>query len=238
MPNNAVLVVCGDFEAAKTKALIEKYYGPLERGPENTAGFPTEDEQTAAVYKAVSDPLAPIALAMVSFDIPPPRDPDRDALELLATVLTDGASARLPKRLVDDDKLASGVVMQAGFPIPTYGPGQLATLLIANKGIALKDLRAAFWDEISRVQTKGITAAELKRAKAKTYKNHLDGLATTLYKAMQLATYETFYGGAEQLATDYKRFDKITAADLKRVATKYLTEPRSVTFDITPGAAQ
>src|SRR5690606_4898099 len=129
-----------------------------------------------------------IPVALISFDIPPPREADRDALELLATVLTDGASARLTRRLVDDDKLAAGVVMQAGFPIPTYGPGQLATLLIANKDVALADLRAAFWDEIEKVKKSGVGAAELKRAKAKLYKSHVDGLSKTLYKSMQLAT--------------------------------------------------
>lgn len=236
-PNNAVLVISGDFEQAKAKELVQKYFGPLPRGPEVTRTFPEEAEQTAAVYKEVADPLAPIPLALISFDIPRPREADRDALELLATVLTDGASARLNKRLIDDDKLAAGVVMQAGFPIPTYGPGQLATLLIASKDVKLADLRAAFWDELEKVKKSGVSAAELKRAKAKLYKGHVDGLATTLYKSMQLATYETFFGGADKLNSDYKRFEKISAADLKRVAGKYLTQERAVTFDITPGGA-
>ena len=238
-PNNAVLVLCGDFESAKAKALVEKYFGPIARGPELNPTFPEEAEQTGGpVYKEVSDPLAPVPLSLVSFDIPPPREKDRDALELLATILTDGASARLPKRLVDDDKLAATVMMQAGFPIPTYGQGQLATLLIASNGVKLEDLRAAFWDELDKVKKKGISAAELKRAKAKIYKDYVVGLSKTRYKAGQLATYETFYGGAEKLNGDYKRFDKISAGDLKRVANTYLTQDRSVTFDIVPGGAQ
>jgi len=128
-------------------------------------------------------------------------------------------------------------MMQTGFPIPTYGPGQLAALLVAQKGVKLADLRAAFWDEIEKVKKQGVSPADLKRAKAKRYKEYVDGLDSTLYKAMQLATYEVFYGGADKFNGDYKRFDKITAADLKRVANTYLTQPRSVTFDITPGGA-
>ncbi|MCA9661564.1 MAG: insulinase family protein [Myxococcales bacterium] len=235
-PNNAVLSICGDIDPAKTKALVEKYFGPLKKGPELQHSFPEEAAQTAAVYTEVKDPLAPVPLSLVSFDIPPPREKDRDALELLATILTDGASARLPKRLVDDEKLAATVMMQAGFPIPTYGPGQLATLLVASKDTKLADLRAAYWDELEKVKKKGISAAELKRAKAKLYKLYVEGLSKTLYKAAQLATYESFYGGAEKLNGDYKRFDKITAGDLKRVANTYLTQERSVTFDIVPGA--
>lgn len=237
-PNNAVLVIAGDFEPGKTRELVQKYFGPLQKGPELERKFPAEAAQAQAVYKEVTDPLAPIPLALISFDIPPPRERDRDALELLATVLTAGPSARLNKRLVDDDKLAAGVVMQAGFPIPTYGPGQLATLLIASKDVKLADLRAAFWDELEKVKKAGVSAVELKRAKAKRYKEHVDGLGTTLYRSMQLATYETFFGGAEKLNSDYKRFEKISAADLKRVAAQYFTAERSVTFDILPGGAQ
>ncbi|MCA9715557.1 MAG: insulinase family protein, partial [Myxococcales bacterium] len=109
VPNNATLVIVGDFELAEARALVEKYYGPLPRGPENATEIPSEPEQEAAVYKEVKDPLAPVSLALISFDIPKPREADRDALELLAAILTDGASARLTKRLVDDDKLASTV---------------------------------------------------------------------------------------------------------------------------------
>ncbi len=237
VPNNATLVIVGDFDAKEARALVEKYYGPLPRGPENTTEVPVEAEQTAAVYKEVKDPLAPVSLALISFDIPKPREADRDALELLATILTDGASARMTKRLVDDDKLASTVMMQAGFPIPTYGPGQLAALLVAANGKQLSDVRAAFWDEIAKVQKKGVSASELKRGKAKLYKDHVDGQQKTLFKAMQLATYETFYGGAELFNQDVQRFEKIKVSDLKRVAKQYLTPARSVTFDIVPGAS-
>jgi len=235
VPNNATLVVVGDIDPKKTRALIDKYFASIPKGPENTKAFPKEEEQKEAVYTEVKDPLAPIPLAIVSFDVPPPRTKDRDALELLATVLTNGKSARLPKRLVDDEKLAVQVVMQAGFPIPTYGPGQLATLLIASKDVELATLRASFWDEIDKVQKKGVTAAELRRGKAKLRKQYVDGLDSTLFKAMQLATYETFYGGANEFLKDQDRYAKITGADLKRVAKKYLSKEASVTFDIVPG---
>jgi predicted Zn-dependent peptidase len=235
VPNNATLVVVGDFDPKRTRKLVEKHFAGIPKGPENTTKFPEEREQKKAFYEEAKDPLAPIPLAIVSFDVPPPRTKDRDALELLATVLTSGKSARLPKRLVDDEKLAVQVMMQAGFPIPTYGPGQLATLLIASKDVELATLRASFWDEIEKVKKKGVTAAELRRGKAKLRKQYVDGLDSTLFKAMQLATYETFFGGAHEFLKDQDRYAKITRADLKRVAKKYLTKEASVTFDIVPG---
>ncbi len=235
VPNNATLVICGDFQPKQARALVEKYYGVLQAGAEIPRDFPQEAKQTAAVYKEVPDPLAPTPLALISFDIPPPQTPDHDALELLATVLTSGASSRLQKLLVDDKKLASMAMMKPGFPWATYGPSQLVTLLIASKDTKLADLRAAFWAELERVQAEGVTAAEITRARAKLYKQHIDTLDSTMYKAMQLATYEAFYGGAEKFAADLKRFDKLTPADLKRVATQYMGKPQSVTFDIVPG---
>jgi predicted Zn-dependent peptidase len=235
VPNNAVLVLCGDFEPAKARKLVEKHFGAIPKGPENTYAFPKEDEQTQAVYKEVTDPLAPIGLALVSWDIPQPRTADRDALELLATVLSDGGSARLNRVLVDEKKLAAGVQMASGFPIPTYGPGQLAVLLPAAKDVKLETLRAAFWEEIETVQKKGVSKKELARAKAKKRKQFVNGMGSTGFKARRLATYEAFYGGAKGINEDYGRYDKITAKDLQRVAKQYLTQPRSVTFDILPG---
>lgn len=235
VPNNATLVICGDFQPKQARALVEKYYGVLQAGAELPREFPQEARQTAAVYKETTDPLAPTPLALISFDIPPPHTPDHDALELLATVLTSGASARLQKLLVDDKKLASMALMQPGFPWATYGPSQLVALLVASKDTKLADLRAAFWAEIERVQREGVTAAEVARARSQLYKQHIDTLGSTMYKAMQLATYEAFLGGAEKFAGDLKRFDRLTPADLKRVAAQYMSQPASVTFDIVPG---
>ena len=235
-PNNATLVLCGDFDRVKARALVEKYYGPLQAGAALTYGFPAEAPQTTAVYKEIVDPLAPTPLTLISFDAPAPRTADYTALELLAATLADGASSRLPRVLVDDKKLSAGVNLQAGFPWMTYGPSQMVALLVASNDTKLPALRAAFWAEIEKVHRDGVTAAEVERARAKLRKRHVDGLGSTFYKASQLATYEAFFGGAEQFAGDIARFDRVTPADLKRVAGKYITQPASVTFDVVPGA--
>ncbi|MBL8974241.1 MAG: insulinase family protein [Myxococcales bacterium] len=234
VPNNATLVICGDFDPKQARALVEKYYGPLKPGAELPRGYPQESVQKEAVYREVQDPLAPTPLALISFDIPAPQTPDHTALELLSAVLTSGASARLTKLLVDDKKLASMVMLQPGFPWTTYGPSQLVGLLIASKDTKLADLRAAFWAELERVKKDGVTAAEISRARSKLYKQHVDTLGDTMFKAAQLATYESFFGGAEKFSDDLKRFDSVGPADLKRVANQYLGQASSVTFDIVP----
>jgi predicted Zn-dependent peptidase len=236
-PNNATLVICGDFEGTDARTLVDKYFAGIERGPDNETKFPVEPEQKEAVYEKTTDDLAPVPATIISWDIPQPREKDRDALELLAAVLTNGASARLNKRMVDEDKLALQVVMQTGFPIPTYGPGQLAALFIGKRKTKLEDLRKAFWEEIEAVQKKGVSKKEVARARAKMRKQYVDSLGSTTFKAMQLATYEAFFGGADKFAGDLARFDKISTKDLKRVAKQYLTQERSVTYDILPGAS-
>lgn len=234
-PNNATLVLVGDFESKDAKDLVNKYFGPIPKGPEIERTFPEEPEQTKAVKKEVKDPLAPVPMVLVSWDIPEARTEDRDALELLTAILSTGASARLNKKLVDEDKVALQVIMQAGFPIPTYGPGQLATLLIPSDKASPEELQKAFWAEIDKVQKEGVSKKELNKARAKKKFEYLDSLDSTLFKAMQLATYEVFYGGAEKFNGDYKRFDELKTKDLDAVARKYLTKERSVTFEIMPG---
>jgi predicted Zn-dependent peptidase len=234
-PNNATLVLCGDFDAGKARALVEKYYGGLKSGPALAYGYPVEEAQKAAIIKEIKDPLAPAALTLISFDAPAPRTPDYTALELLAATMSGGASARLPRVLVDDKKLAAQADMQVGFPWMTYGPSQMVVLMMASKDTTLADLRAAFWNELDKVAREGVTQAEVDRARARLRKRHVDGLGSTFYKAQELATYETFFGGAEKFAGDIARFDKIKPADLKRVAGKYLNQAASVTFDVVPG---
>lgn len=236
VPNNATLVIVGDFDATATKKMVEKYFGPIPKGPENKTAFPEEPEQTEAVYKEVTDPLAPLGMSIVSFDIPAPRTKDRDALDLLAAIMTDGPSARLNRALVDEQKVALQVQMQSGFPIPTYGPGQLATILIPADGKTHEDIRAAFWAEIEKVAEDGVSKRELNRARAKAEVANTQGLDEVLYKSMMLATYETFYGGADKFPGDLERLEKITTKDIKRVAKRYLSQKRSVTIDIKPGA--
>jgi len=234
-PNNATLVLVGDFDPKRAKSLVEQYYGPIPKGPDLKLTFPEEPEQKEAVVKNVKDPLAPVPMVLVSWDIPEARTEDRDALELLTAILSSGASSRLNKALVDEKKVALQAFMTAGFPIPTYGPGQLATIMIPSDKASPDELQAAFWEEIERVHEKGVSNKELKKALAKKKFEYLNSLDSTLFKASQLATYEVFYGGAEKFNGDYKRFDKVKVKDLERVAKQYLTKPRSVTFVIEPG---
>ena len=173
---------------------------------------------------------------LVSWDVPPPRTKDRDALELLASIMTEGQSSRLNKRMVDQDKVALQAQMITGFPIPTYGPGQLMTLVIPANGVEAAKAREVLWEEIQLVQSKGVSKKELDKARAKRKFEYVNSLGNTLFKAMELATYETFFGGADKFIGDYKRYDAITVKDIQRVAQEYLTVDKSVTFDIKPGA--
>jgi zinc protease len=236
VPNNATLVVVGDFEPARAKTLIEQHFGPIPKGPDNTWQYPSEPIQTEAVYRQVTDPLAPVPAVLMSWDVPPPRTKDRDALELLASIMTEGQSSRLNKRMVDEDKVAIQVQMITGFPIPTYGPGQLMTILIPANGVESEQAREVLWEEIAKVQSKGVSKKELDKARAKRKFEYVSSLGDTLFKAMELATYETFFGGADKFLGDYERYDAITVKDIQRVAQEYLSVERSVTFDIKPGA--
>jgi zinc protease len=236
VPNNATLVIVGDFDPKNAKELVGKYFAAIPKGEDNPGTFPTEKKQTEAVYKKVEDPLAPFPAIIMSWDIPPPRTADRDALDVLAKVLASGASSRLRKRLIDEDKTALEVIMQAGFPIPTYGPGQLALLAIANGDATPEKIRGALWEEIEKVQREGISKAELDRALTKVKVEYTQTLGDTLFKASELATYETFFGGADKWPKEIDRLQKLKPADLQRVAREYLTKEASVTFDIVPPA--
>ena len=127
--------------------------------------------------------------------------------------------------------------MMSGFPIPTYGPGELLTLLIPANNVDLAAASKVLWEEIELVRSKGVSKRELDTARAKKKVEYVRSLGDTLFKAEQLATYETFFGGANEFVDDYERFDAITIKDIQRVAKQYLSVERSVTFEISPPEA-
>ena len=106
VPNNAVLVVAGDLDIAKTKKMISEYFGPIPRGAEITRNFPKEEPITQEIREKAYDPNIQIPAAMVAYRTPGFRERDARILDMISTYLSDGRSSKLYKKLVDEQKQA------------------------------------------------------------------------------------------------------------------------------------
>ncbi|HEX9102928.1 MAG TPA: pitrilysin family protein, partial [Polyangia bacterium] len=160
-PNNAALVVVGDTDEATVKALADKYFGPLEKGPPPRHDAPKEPEQTAERDKTL-ELAVQLPIIIGGYHIPAGDSPDLFALEVLQRILSGGESSRLHQRLVRKDKTA---VAAGGFVFAHEDPGLFLTFALYLPNMDAAKLKSALDEEIAKISTTKVDARELQKAK-------------------------------------------------------------------------
>src|SRR5688572_30600579 len=235
-PNNAVLSIVGDVDTKKTMALIEKYFGAIARQPDPKRPDLTEPPHTAERRSTIEDPLARLPQIDIAWIIPPAQSPDSAALDVLSSVLSSGRSSRINQVIVREKQLA--VFASAGNP-DKRGPGlfQVSAQVAPQKNPA--DVEAALLEEIEKVKTGPIHDWEIEKAQNNAIRQQAAALTSTLQRAIQLGEYALFFDNPNLVNTRAQSYQKITAADVQRVAKKYLTkENRSVIITLPKPAAR
>lgn len=235
-PNNAILVVAGDVDAETVRALAQKTYGKLERGPDLPPRIrPVEPEQdtrrTVTLTDArVGEPSFSTQWVVPSYHTAKPGE--AEALDLLSEILGGGPRSRLYQELVVRKKIATSA--GASFQGNMLDATNFAVYAQPRDGNSIADVEAAANAEVARIATAGVTAEELERAKDRFIRSTVfardrqDAMAN-MYGAT-LAT-----GGTIQDITDWPdRIAKVTADQIKTVAARYLVPDRSVTGYLLP----
>lgn len=223
-PNNAILSVAGDFEAAQAKAWITKYFADLPRGQAiaRPAVSPvTLDKETRLVYEdKVQVPRLYIQWPTVG-----EKNDDRFALQVLDAITAGPRTARLTKALVYDQQAAAAVgTSQNSFE----DVGDFLITVTPRPGYSLTELEAAVDTLLDRLKTDGPTTEEIARATAGLEFSFVNGLQSNLGKATRLADGAGFHGDPGYFQTEYQKQLAVTPADVKRVANQYLTKGRVV----------
>lgn len=233
-PNNATLVVVGDFVSGDAKRLIERYYADIPRVDAPPPVVCDQPFNTGAIVRRVTDKNATIPAVLTFWRIPAVSNADYPALDLLSTILGQGESSRLNRTIVRDAKLAA--VAQALLdPVgPTRGPGLFGVLAIANQGVSIDTVTAAVAAQVAHVAADGVTEAELGKARNTWRSSTITGRQRVLNVAEALQFADMFLGGAEQVNTDIARYTAVTIADVKRVAATYLRPDNLLTMLIVP----
>ncbi len=235
VPNNATLVVTGDFQPAETKALIEQYFGSIPRRADPPTVSCDQPFNVGQQRKSVTDSKANLPAMLMLWRIPEFSNADTPALEFLATILGSGESSRLNRTIVRDAKAAVATQALAGIG-PRRGPNVFATLLIANQGVTTDSLEKLLTREVASVVASGVTAEELEKAKNAYRAQRIAGLATSMGRAEALHAAAMYLGDPKAANTELDRFMKVTVDDIKRVAAKYLRPENSVITQIKPEA--
>ena len=239
-PNNATLVVVGDFQPAATKQLISQYFGDIPRAdpPPPVACDDKTAYNKGARRERVLDTKATLPAVFKAYMIPAYDSPDYPALELLGTIFGRGESSRLNRTLVRDTKLAAGTQSFVNLFGPRRGPGQFALFAVANGGVAIDTVDARLNDVVAKIVADGVSEDELVKAKNNYIADQIRERQRVMSLAQALIRANFFLGGPEKYLNDTDRYTSVTAADVKRVAEKYLRPDNSMTFIISAEAAK
>ena len=235
-PNNAILVVVGDFQPAPARQMVTEYFGGIARGATPPAVNCAPQGATGReVVRRIPDRNANLPAILTAYRAVPPSHADYPALELLSTIIGGGESSRLNRTLVRDAKVA--VAAQSLFnPFgPMRGAGIFGALVIANQGVDVDTLRVRFAREMTTV-AQGISAEELAKAKNSWRSSTIFGRQTAIATSEAVHYAAMYLGSPDAINSDAARYEAVTLADLRRVATTYLRPDNSLTLVIVPEA--
>ncbi|MFA5816288.1 MAG: pitrilysin family protein, partial [Bacteroidales bacterium] len=235
MPNNATLVLSGDFDPATAKQLIEKYFGEIKSGADlaDPKPVPVKLTETKKLYHEDNFAKAP-QLTMV-WPTVEQFSPDSYALDYLGQLLSRGKKAPLYKVLVKKKKLTSNTRANNGSMEIT---GTFDVSVTANEGVSLKEVESAIFEAFARFEKDGFTEADVDRIKAGQETDFYNGISSILGKSRQLATYNEYAGSPDFYKKDIERVKAVTKADIMRVYDKYIKgKPYLATSFVPKGRA-
>ncbi len=231
VPNNAVLVVAGDIEIAKTKKMIEDYFGPIPRGEDIVRDFPKEDPITETIKAEAYDSNIQIPAIMAAYRTPAMTERDAYVLDMLSSYLSSGKTSKLYKKMVDDDKMALqvGAINQSQ---EDYGTYILYGLPLGDN--SLEDLLAGIDAELVKVQTTLMSERDYQKLQNKFENNFVNANSSVSGIANSLARYYMLYDDVNLINNEINIYRSITREEIQAAAKKYLNPNQRLVLEYLP----
>ncbi|HWM25145.1 MAG TPA: pitrilysin family protein [Chthoniobacterales bacterium] len=231
-PDNATLIVVGDFKQEELDGWIKKYFGaipkPAEKIPRVTVKEPARTQDKLETSYSAKAPLPAIALTYL---LPSVRSKDAPALSLAEEILAGGASSRLYQALVYEQQIAQAVTCSADL---REDLGLLVFRMVLASGKPVAEAKKSLTDQIENVIKKGVSEAELDKAKSRFLTSKLLERETANGKASALGEAAVVYGDATRVNTDLAKVQAVTAAQVKDVLKRYVTGKKKVVIEYLP----
>src|SRR6187402_824119 len=235
LPNNAVLVVAGDFEKKQAKEWIQKYFGPIAKGEVLPKKTFLEEPITQTIKATYEDPNIQIPMLVASYRTPSMKSRDARVLDLISSYLSDGKSSRLYKKVVDDKKMAFQIGA-VGFSQEDYGMYIIFGLPMAD--FSTKDVLKEIDEEIVKIQTDLISEKDFQKLQNKFDNNFVNSNSTIEGIASNLASYYLLYKDVNLINTEIELYHSITREEIREVAKKYLNPNQRLLLDYIPAKAK
>jgi zinc protease len=219
IPNNATLVLAGDFDVAQAKKLIEKYFGEIPKGKDvpDPKPIPVKLEKTKKLY--FEDNFAKVPQFRMIWPTVEEYADDSYPLAYLGQLLSQGKKAPLYKVLEKEKKLSSS---QSAYNGSQEIAGSFNITVTANDNISLKDVESAIFEALAMFEKEGFTDEDVERIKASQETDFYNGISSVLSVAFQLATYNEYAGSPAYYKTDIDKLKAVTKEDIMRVYEKYI----------------
>lgn len=232
VPNNAVLVVAGDLnDIPKTKEWINKYFGPIPRGNEVTFEKFVEEPITSTIKASYQDPNIQKPMIVATYRTPSMKTRDARVLDMISTVLSEGKSSRLYKKIVDDKKMA----LQIGaFNYSQEDYGMYILYGMPQGTYTSEDIVKEIDEEVVKLQTELLTDKEMQKLKNIYENNYVNSNSNVEGIAENLASYYLLYGDINLINTEIEMYRSITAQEIRDVAKKYLNPNQRLLLDYIP----
>lgn len=233
-PNNAVLVVAGDFQTDATKKMIMDYFGDIPAGPEITRNYPKEEPITTEVRATKYDPNIQIPASLLAYRTPGFTARDFYVLDMISTYLSDGKSSKLYKKLVDEQKQA----LQVGaFNIGQEDYSMYIIFTIPVGETALETLNAEIEEEVAILRNELISENDYQKLQNIVENDFVNSNSSVAGIANSLARNYLLYGDTNLINTEIDIYRSITREEIKEVANKYLKPNQRVIIDYLPESA-
>ena len=217
VPSNMVIGLVGDLDPDQVFPIVERYFGQLSAAPKPMEPITSEAPQNSVRQVNLQDPSQPFYLE--GYHRPSYLAPDDAVYDAISDVLSNGRTSRLYRSLVRDQQIAVYAAGFSGFPGSKYAH-LFAFYAVPNPGHTTEEMQKAFAEQIQKLKTQDVTDDELQMFKTRTKADLIRGLASNEGLAEQLAFYQTRYGDWRELFRYLDRVDKVTKADIRRVANQ------------------
>jgi len=232
-PDNATLVVVGDFEQQQLDSWVDKYFGPIEKPSSTIPRIQTKEPPRSGEVRLTEYGKNDLPAIGLTYLTPGEADPDSHALEVAQTILGVGASSRLYHALVYQQQIAAEVTASAE---SREDVSLFLITTVLSEGKKPADVERSLLAEIKKLQDAPVSKSELEKAKNQVITGLLRERETSDGKALALGEAAVLLGDPNRVNTDLVKLQEVTAADVQRVIKKYFTAANRLVLYYLPEA--
>ncbi|HEX4915059.1 MAG TPA: pitrilysin family protein [Vicinamibacterales bacterium] len=230
VPNNATLMVVGDFEVETVTNLVNQYFARIPKGAPVPRDIPQEPKHTKEKRVNLEQPW-PLPAVVVTYHVPYNGHPDSYPMFVMSKTLSDGQTSRIYRKLVYETGLALTAFGSSSF---LEQPGIFSAVALVNPGKSVEQVEKELIAQFDRLKTEGITERELQRAKNQFARDYIVSRLSIKEKASQLGHAEVIQKDMASADGEFDTFQKVTLEDIKRVASTYFVPEGRMVMRIMP----